>query len=473
CTMVCPHAAIRPYLVDSGAKKPSSLKSKEALGIKGKDYIVQVSPLDCTGCNSCVNTCPAKNKALVSRPLPEVKKEQVANYEFCNALPPVANIPFKAETVKGAQFLKPYFEFNGACAGCGETPYVRLVTQLFGKNMMIANATGCSSIYGGSAPSCPYTKDEHGHGPSWANSLFEDNAEFGYGMYLAIKTRREHAFDELKALVELKIDDKLKVAIYKMIENKDTPMSNLAACELAQALQQAKGSDDKSKAAIEAAIKKIDLYAKKSQWIIGGDGWAYDIGYGGLDHVLASGENVNILVLDTEVYSNTGGQSSKSTPTGSIAKFAASGKATRKKDLGMMAMSYKNVYVAQTSMGANPQQLINALVEAESYNGPSIVICYAPCINHGTDLSKSQEEEKKAVLSGYWTLYRFDPRKENPMTVDSIDPTMSYQDFLLGETRYASLNKKNPERAKVLFAEAEAEAAARRATYKEMANSKK
>lgn len=472
CTLVCPHGVIRPYLLDEEARKraPSTLKSRPAIGMKGYEYVIQPSPLDCTGCESCARTCPAIKKALEMKNLNEQRELAIKHYEFLQSLPPVANVPFKPETVKGAQFLKPYFEFSGACAGCGETPYIKIVTQLFGKNMMIANATGCSSIYGGSAPSCPYTKDKDNMGPSWANSLFEDNAEFGYGMFLAMQYRQKSAYNVLNQLKATKISDKLSEAIDYMNANQTTKLTNVAKLQLIEALK-AEQANESNKSLLEIAIKNEDLYAKKSQWIVGGDGWAYDIGYGGLDHVLASGENVNILVMDTEVYSNTGGQSSKATPTGSVAKFAASGKKTRKKDLGLMAISYKNVYVAQCAMGANQQQLINALVEAESYDGPSIVICYAPCINHGLDMSNSQMREKLAVQTGYWHLYRYDPRKEVPMSVDSPEPTLPYTEFLKGEARYATLAAKHPDIANELFAEAALEAKARRQTYVDMMNS--
>ncbi|WEK82798.1 MAG: pyruvate:ferredoxin (flavodoxin) oxidoreductase [Mycoplasma sp.] len=470
CTLVCPHGVIRPYLLDAEAvkHKPETLKTRPAIGMPGYEYVIQPSPLDCTGCESCARTCPAMKKALVMKNLNEQRELAIKHYEFLQSLPPVANIPFKPETVKGAQFLKPYFEFSGACAGCGETPYIKIATQLFGKNMIIANATGCSSIYGGSAPSCPYTKDQDNHGPSWGNSLFEDNAEFGYGMLMATQHRQNYAYSVLQELSENNISEELKKAIVYMVQNKITKLTNDAKNKLVAALKAEKPCDEKVKELVNECLENQDLFAKKSLWIIGGDGWAYDIGYGGLDHVLASGENVNILVLDTEVYSNTGGQSSKSTPTGSVAKFAASGKKTRKKDLGLMAMSYKNVYVAQCAMGANQQQLINALVEAESYGGPSLIICYAPCINHGLDMGNSQMREKLAVQTGYWNLYRYDPRKENPMSVDSPEPSLPYEEFLKGEARYATLAAKHPDAAKALFAEAAKEAKERRATYVKM-----
>ena len=473
CTMVCPHAAIRPQLLDEKAMKlkPNSLKTANAMGINGKQYVVQCSPLDCTGCESCARVCPAKEKALVMKPLHEVQKEQIANYEFTNSLPIVTDIPFKHDTVKGLQFSKPYFEFHGACSGCGETPYIKVLTQLFGKNLLIANATGCSCIYGGSAPTCPYTKDEDGNGPSWGNSLFEDNAEFGYGMKLASDFRRNGAFKLLDELKTKEISSKLKQAIENMQTNKEnTSLSNVASKHLIDALKNEKVLDSETKELINKAINNADQYPRKVVWLVGGDGWSYDIDYDGVDHVLASNENINILILDTEVYSNTGGQSSKATPAGSVAKFAANGKSTRKKDIGQMAMTYKNIYVAQVAMGANPQQLINALVEAEAYNGPSLVVCYSPCINHGINMSNSQLEEKRAVQSGYWNLYRYNPvKKDNPLTIDNpADPTLDYREFLVGENRYASLLKKNPDCAEKLFAASRQEAYERKDALKQL-----
>ena len=465
CSLVCPHAAIRTYLVDSNQSNiPETLKHTPALGVKGYDFIIQCSPLDCTGCSSCVRVCPAKNKALQFQPLQVVKNEQLKNYDFVKELPEVPTI-FKTNTVKGIQFKQPYFEFSGACPGCGETPYIRLLTQLFGNKMIIANATGCSSIYGGSAPSCPYSVDNQGKGPAWANSLFEDNAEFGYGMYLANKIKNNKAFGNLKSLLNLNISLELSNAIKSLIE-KENNDKNIQ--ELINLLQNEKNNDSNFLSLKEEIIANKDSLYKKSIWIIGGDGWAYDIGFGGIDHVIASGANVNILVLDTEVYSNTGGQSSKSTPIGSVTKFASNGKLTNKKDLGLIAMSYKNVYVAKVAMGANQSQLINALVEAESYNGPSIIIAYAPCINHGIDMGNTQLEMKKAVQSGYWDLYRYNPTKEQPLSIDSLDPTISYLDFLKGENRYANLLCRNPELAQELFIKSEKAAKARRETLKQM-----
>ncbi|NLD84258.1 MAG: pyruvate:ferredoxin (flavodoxin) oxidoreductase, partial [Clostridiales bacterium] len=392
--------------------------------------------------------------------------------EFAMKLPK-PDVKINPATVKGSQFLQPLFEFSGACAGCGETPYVKLVTQLFGDRMMIANATGCSSIYGGSAPTCPYTVNEKGQGPAWANSLFEDNAEFGFGMNLATNQRREKLAATVDRLINVAwtqqaIKDAGKEWLEKM---DDAEGSREAGDKLLTACKD--GIEEGCKCeACEAArevVANADLLTKKSIWIFGGDGWAYDIGYGGVDHVLAQNQDVNILVLDTEVYSNTGGQASKSTPTGSVAKFAAAGKRTKKKDLGMMAMSYGYVYVATVAMSADPNQLIKAMTEAEKYHGPSLIIAYAPCINHGINMSKAQAEIRKAVKAGYWPLYRFNPEKEQPLTVDSKDPTESYQDFIRGETRYQTLLKMFPDAAEKLFAQNEEDAKARLESYKRMA----
>ncbi len=487
CSLVCPHACIRPVLVEEGVETPASFQTKPATGFKGYKYRMQVSPLDCTGCGNCADICPAKVKALVMKPL-ETQSVQEANWEFGVT---VQNPAVKPNNIKNSQFLQPLFEFSGACAGCGETPYVKLITQLFGDRMLIANATGCSSIYGGSAPTCPYTVNAKGHGPAWANSLFEDNAEFGYGMNLATSQRRAKLADTVRALIAVEwCGEAIKAAGQKWLDNMDDAEgSKAAAAELLAACQD--GIDlsgtpyeadwikngkicncDACKLAREV-IENADLLVKKSIWIFGGDGWAYDIGYGGLDHVLAQDEDVNVLVLDTEVYSNTGGQSSKSTPTGAVAKFAAAGKRTRKKDLGMMAMSYGYVYVAQVAMGANPAQLLKAISEAEAYKGPSLIIAYAPCINHGINMGKSQAEEKRAVDAGYWQLYRFNPdlaeQGQNPFTLDSKEPTADYEEFIKSETRYTSLAKQFPEIAESLFQKAQADAKARLESYKRLA----
>ena len=471
CAFVCPHACIRPAVVKEGAEKPATFATKAMIGNKGYEYRMQVSPLDCMGCGVCADICPSKEKALTMVPLGTLVEEETVNYEYSETLEAVdvSNCPgCKSSTVKGSQFCKPLFEFSGACAGCGETPYVKVITQLFGDRMIVANATGCSSIYGGSAPTCPYTTNKEGHGPAWANSLFEDNAEFGYGMNLAYKARREKLEDEVKKNLDA-VNDATKEAFNFWLENKeDAEGSKKAAKMVKEALA------NETAEGLGYIRENVDCFVKPSIWIFGGDGWAYDIGYGGLDHVLASGENVNILVLDTEVYSNTGGQASKATPTGSIAKFAAAGKRVKKKDLGMMAMSYGYVYVAQCAMGSNKQQLLNALIEAEKYDGPSLIICYAPCINHGINMMKSQEEEKKAVDCGYWNLYRFNPaladEGKNPFTLDSKEPTGDYKAFLLGETRYASLMKARPETAEKLFEKTEKDSKDRLAAYKHLAN---
>ena len=491
CSLVCPHACIRPILVKEGTEVPASFVTKKAIGkeVAGYTYRMQVSPLDCTGCGNCVEVCPAKTKALEMKPLSAESSVQEANWEFAMKLPE-PDIAFNKNTVKGSQFMKPLFEFSGACAGCGETPYVKLVTQLFGDRMMVANATGCSSIYGGSAPTCPYTVNDKGHGPAWANSLFEDNAEFGFGMNLAVNQRRAKLAENVEKLIAIDwVTDDIKAAGKEWLENMHSAEgSKAAAAKLIAACEDGidmtgvvyNGKDltstvcecDACKAAREVLADK-DLLVKKSVWIFGGDGWAYDIGYGGLDHVLAQNQDVNVLVLDTEVYSNTGGQSSKSTPTGSVAKFAAAGKRTKKKDLGMMAMSYDYVYVATVAMSANPVQLLKAMNEAEAYPGPSLIIAYAPCINHGINMSMAQAEIRKAVEAGYWPLYRFNPelaeQGKNPLTLDSKEPTGDYQAFIRGETRYATLLKQFPETAEKLFAKNEEDAKERLESYKKMA----
>ena len=479
CSLVCSHAAIRPVLVKDDTALPEGFVVKAANGMPGYSFRMQVSPLDCTGCGSCANVCPSKNKALEMKPLDEAIAADEANYNYSLTLPEVDTTKaFKPSTVKGSQFLQPLFEFSGACAGCGETPYVKLITQLFGDRMVVANATGCSSIYGGSAPTCPYTVNKNGNGPAWGNSLFEDNAEFGYGMNLAYKARRARLATLMNKAIELGacscVGDAFKLWLENM-ENADVTKEVKATVDanLDNAIAKAEGE---LKTTLTAIKDSADCIVKKSIWIFGGDGWAYDIGYGGLDHVLASGEDVNVLVLDTEVYSNTGGQSSKSTPTGSVAKFAAAGKRTKKKDLGMMAMSYGYVYVAQVAMGANQAQLLKAITEAEAYHGPSLIICYSTCINHGIDMSKGQLETKKAVETGYWQLYRYNPELteegKNPFTLDSKDPSASYQEFLAGETRYKTLKASRPELAATLFAKAEEDAKRRLESYKAKAEEK-
>ena len=478
CSLVCPHACLRPVLATKAQadKAPASFVTVDAaaqLKDTGYKYRIQVSPLDCTGCGSCANVCPAKEKALVMKPLDEIVVAESANYDYSQKLP-YADVAdkVKPETVMGSQFKQPLFEFSGACAGCGETPYIKLITQLFGDRMIVANATGCSSIYGGSAPTCPYTKNAEGKGPAWANSLFEDNAEYGYGMKLAYNARVTELISHVKAAIELGAKDKLKAALENWLNVYDDAAGSKAAAKEIEALLPAavKAAKGDLKTELNYIEEEKDCLVKKSVWIFGGDGWAYDIGYGGLDQVLASGEDVNVLVVDTEVYSNTGGQSSKSTPTGSVAKFAAGGKRTKKKDLGAMAMTYGYVYVAQVAMGADKNQVIKAIAEAEAYHGPSLIIAYATCINHGIDMSNGMAEEDKAVKAGYWQLYRFNPelaeQGKNPFTLDSKDPTGSYQEFIAGETRYKTLAKSKPEIAKELFERAEKEAKARLDGYK-------
>ena len=479
CSLVCPHACIRPIYASEEVMKgaPEGYQTKPATGkeFAGMQYRMQVSPLDCTGCGNCVQVCPAKEKALVMKPLAS-QMEQEKNWEFAMTVPEVQGIENVA-TVKNSQALKPLFEFSGACAGCGETPYVKLVTQLFGDRMIVANATGCSSIYGGSAPTCPYTTNNEGHGPAWANSLFEDNAEFGFGMNLAYNQRRAKLADTVRALIAVDYCwDEIKAAGQNWLDNmNEGKASKTAGKALLEKCKEGivEGCTCEACTLAREVVDNADLLTKKSFWIFGGDGWAYDIGYGGLDHVLAQNQDVNVLVLDTEVYSNTGGQSSKATPTGSIAKFAASGKRTKKKDLGMMAMSYGYVYVACVAM-SNPAQVVKAMVEAEAYHGPSLIIAYAPCINHGINMGLAQAEIKKAVECGYWTIYRYNPelaeQGKNPLTLDSKEPKAEgYQDFIKGEVRYASLAKLFPDVAQDLFNKNEADAMAKYAKYKRLA----
>ena len=478
CSFVCPHASIRPFLADEAALKnaPESFVTKDAKSkdLAGLKFKIQLSPFDCTGCGNCADICPAKEKALVMQPLADISKEEQENWDFAMQLPQ-PDINVNKTTVIGSQYQQPLFEFSGACAGCGETPYIKLITQLFGDRMMVANATGCSSIYGGNTPTCPYTKNAQGHGPAWANSLFEDNAEFGFGMNLGVVQRRAKLQDTVREAIDVCSGD-MKAALADWLENaQDGELSKQSSAALMAILPAATDkATGKEKALLTQILADQDLLIKKSIWIFGGDGWAYDIGYGGLDHVIAMGEDVNILVLDTEVYSNTGGQASKATPTGSIAKFAAAGKRTKKKDLGAIAMTYGYVYVTQVAMGANHNQLIKALSEAEKYHGPSLVIAYAPCINHGINMSKSQLEEKRAVEAGYWHLYRYNPelKKEgkNPFTLDSKEPTSSYLDFINSEIRYKSLQQLFPDIAEKLFKTAETEAKERYAYYKQLAD---
>ncbi len=474
CSYVCPHAVIRPIaMTDEELKNaPEGTKAKPMTGVPGMNFAMVISTLDCTGCGSCVTTCPAKEKALKMAPIDSQRPQQaVFNYGIDLPAKEAVAEKFKETSVKGSQFKQPLLEFSGACGGCGETPYAKLATQLFGDKMYIANATGCSSIWGGSAPATPYTVNKKGHGPAWQNSLFEDNAEFGLGMTLAqnaVRGRLQELTENLIAGENTPADVKEtgKAWIDTMTDSK----ANGPAAEAYIAALEKCGCEK-----AKEILKDKDYLAKKSMWILGGDGWAYDIGFGGLDHAIASGENINILVFDTEVYSNTGGQASKSTPCGSVAQFAATGKATKKKDLAAIAMSYGYVYVAQVAMGADMNQCIKAFSEAESYNGPSLILAYAPCINHGIKggMGVSQLEEKKAVAAGYWHNFRFDPRRadagENPFQLDSKEPSASYRDFIMGEVRYNSLTRSFPDRAEKLFANAEKYAEEKYAKLKKMA----
>jgi pyruvate-ferredoxin/flavodoxin oxidoreductase len=456
CSYVCPHASIRPVVLNEEEAKnaPEGMKYTKMKQMDGLNFGVSVSVLDCTGCGSCSDVCPTKS--LIMTPLEEETAQQQC-FDYGVTIPTKAEVSekFKATTVKGSQFNKPYLEFSGACAGCGETPYAKLVTQICGDRMYIANATGCSSIWGASAPSTPYTVNGAGEGPAWANSLFEDNAEYGYGMFLAQNTLREQAIEKVEAL-RSGVDESSKAIIDKFLETKNDGNQNKSATEeLVKLLEKMETPEAKE------ILKKKEYLSKKSVFIFGGDGWAYDIGFGGLDHVLASNRDVNVVVFDTEVYSNTGGQASKATPTGAIAQFAAAGKEVKKKDLAAIAMSYGYVYVAQVAMGANPAQCLKAFTEAESYDGPSIVIAYAPCINHGISggMKIAQKEEKRAVEAGYWHLFRYDPRLaaegKNPFQLDSKEPKASYEEFIMNEVRYSSLALANPDRAKELFKAAE------------------
>lgn len=475
CSYVCPHAAIRPFLLtdDELAKAPAGTKTAKGTGgVKEYNFRMQVSPLDCTGCGNCIDVCPAKTKALEFVAL-ETQDAEIARWTYMDEVVGYKdNILDKTKSVKNSQFAQPLFEFSGACAGCGETPYIKAITQLFGERMIVANATGCSSIYGGSAPSTPYTKNyKSGKGVAWANSLFEDNAEFGFGMATSVNKMRESLKESMENAIKAGLSGELKAACEEWIAN----MQNAELSEAASAKLLEIAKNDKSDLAKEILEKKQYLI-KKSMWIFGGDGWAYDIGYGGLDHVLASGEDVNVLVLDTEVYSNTGGQASKASPTGAVAKFAASGKKTRKKDLGMMAMSYGYVYVAQVAIGADQSQYFKAIREAEAYPGPSLIIAYSPCINHGLrkGMGKTQQQGKDAVEAGYWHNYRFNPQLEaegkNPFTLDSKEPDWSkFQDFLKSEVRFTSLAQAFPKEAEELFKECENNAKWRYNKYKKLA----
>lgn len=451
CVMACPHSAIRSKLISNDDACKFDKDIPDAIGVQNSKFVLQISPLDCTGCGVCASVCPAKNKALNMASASEILEKEKENLKAFNSAQKLKS-NFPTSTPKGLQFEDCYFEFNGACAGCGETPYIHLATTLFGKNMLIANATGCSSIYGGNAPVCPYSKDKNGCGPAWANSLFEDNAEFGLGFALAVKNNKEILKNNVLNLKKYIKNPKI-VEIFDLWLSNDLNIDNDICKELIVLLEKEEKNND-----ILSILNYKDYFTKKSIWIIGGDGWAYDIGFGGLDHLLASNENVNILVLDSEVYSNTGGQASKSTPKGANAKFTPMGKNSQKKDLAQIAMSYKNAYVASISLGADMAQAIKAFKEAESYNGVSLIIAYSPCVNHGINMSDSNLEMKRAVQSGYWTLFRYNPAKQSPLSIDSPEPTIPYNEFLLGESRYRSILKTNPEQAKQLFAESEKEA---------------
>jgi len=466
CSFVCPHAAIRVKQIDPEELKdaPESFNTIKSSTKNEKDlkFKVQIYTEDCTGCGNCIETCPSKEKSLVFSPI-DVERElgEVQNAIFFNELPDDVLDGVKLASIKGTQFKKPLFEFSGACAGCGETAYIKLATQLFGHKMIIANATGCSSIYGGTFPTTPYTKDKEGRGPAWANSLFEDNAEYGFGMRLAVDSNRRQLKWNVEQILPLDISDPLKNLLKKGIEFWDSGdedgKTNASLIREALENEAVPGSEETTKH-LRKIVELKDYFIDKSVWCFGGDGWAYDIGYGGLDHVLASGKNINVLVLDTEVYSNTGGQSSKATPFASVAKFAAAGKRTAKKDLGLISMSYGNIYVASISIGANMNQAIKAFTEAESYDGPSLIIAYSPCIAHGIDMSKTVQEEKLAVQTGYWPLYRYNPllakEDKNPFIYESKDPTVEMMDFLMNEGRYTILKRQFPEVAEGLYKKA-------------------
>ena len=474
CSYVCPHAVIRPFLLteEESNNAPEGLKIVAARALKTEEpmnYTMAISPLDCTGCGNCAQVCPAPGKALVMKPA-NTQEGEAANWDYVTHEVSVKKNPMNKNTVKGSQFEQPLFEFSGACAGCGETAYAKLITQLFGDRMMIANATGCSSIWGGSAPSTPYTTNHKGYGPAWANSLFEDNAEFGLGMFLGAKAIRERLVEKANLAIESLEEGEAKEALKAWVEKVEIGEGTRDRAD--RVIAALEGLDNEFAKDI---LKEKDFLVKPSQWIFGGDGWSYDIGFGGVVHVLASGEDVNIFVFDTEVYSNTGGQSSKATPTAAIAKFAASGKRTKKKDLGMIAMTYGYVYVAQISMGADKNQTLKAIAEAEAYPGPSLIIAYAPCINHGIriGMGNSQLEAKKAVECGYWGMYRYNPQlrgtDKNPFVLDSKEPTGDFKEFLMGEVRYASLAKAFPEAAEALFEKTQRDAMERLEGYKKLA----
>ena len=482
CALVCPHATIRikVYPQEELAGAPESFQS---MPYKGKEfpnwlYSIQVAPEDCTGCAACVHVCPAKNKreprfkAINMEPQPPIRQREVENYDFFLGIPDIDRRTVNIKLVKTNQMLQPLFEYSGACSGCGETPYIKLVTQLFGDRTIVANATGCSSIYGGNLPTTPYTKDASGRGPAWSNSLFEDNAEFGLGMRLTLDKRLEFARELLQTHAE-RIGPELVDALLQADQSDESGIyeQRLRVAELRQRLATIQ-SNGESRALTHLA-DIADVLVAKSVWIFGGDGWAYDIGYGGLDHVLSTGRNVNVLVLDTEVYSNTGGQMSKSTPRAAVAKFAAGGKRMAKKDLAMMAMNYGSIYVARIAMGANDAQAVRAIIEAENYDGPSLIIAYSHCIAHGINMTTANDQQKLAVDSGYWPLMRFDPRLtaqgKNPLQLDSKAPKIPLQDYIYNETRYTMLLKSDPQAAAMLLAEAQADVNNRWRMYEQLA----
>jgi pyruvate-ferredoxin/flavodoxin oxidoreductase len=480
CVMVCPHAVIRHKVYDEKllAAAPEAFKhmpSKFKEFSAGMAYTLQVAPEDCTGCTLCVEVCPVKDKSAVGRkainmsPQPALRETEAKNWDFFMNIPDMDRKLFSPSTIKNSQLLRPLFEFSGACAGCGETPYVKLVSQLFGDRSVIANATGCSSIYGGNLPTTPWAVDAKGRGPAWSNSLFEDNAEFGLGMRLTIDKQKEYALELIKVFEkELSVDLVNALVNANQSDEAGIQAQRERVVELKNKLS--KSSDSRAKDLLSLA----DNLVKKSVWIIGGDGWAYDIGYGGLDHVIATGRNVNILVLDTEVYSNTGGQSSKSTPRAAVAKFAMGGKGMPKKDLGLIAMSYGYVYVAKIAMGANDQQTLRALLEAESYDGPSLVIAYSHCIAHGYDMARGLEQQKLAVQSGHWPMYRYDPRLieegKNPLVIESKEPSIPLSQYAYNETRYKMLTQMDEARAEELMKEAQQDAKSRWTLYQQMAS---
>ncbi len=480
CSLVCPHAVIRPVLAtqDELANAPKDFVTRKAVGkgLEDLQFRIQVSTMDCTGCGNCADVCPAKEKALVMKKLDTQTEKEIPNYKFASFDVSYKGDRFGTKTIKDSQFKTPLYEFSGACAGCGEPAYIKLATQLFGDRMMIANATGCSSIWAASAPTTAYTVNNEGKGPSWANSLFEDNAEFGFGMHLGVKQLREKLADLANELLSLDITEDIKQALSQWLVSYDEgEASKVASVNLVKALSNYKSTDDTQNKLITEILEKQDYLIKRTVWIVGGDGWAYDIGYGGLDHVLASGEDVNVLVFDTEIYSNTGGQSSKATPISAIAKFASSGKKQSQKDLAALMMTYGNVYVAQVSLGGDRNQTLKAIAEAEAYKGPSIIIAYAPCINHGLKegMGRSVANEQQAVEAGYWHMFRYNPelkaQGKNPFTLDSKEPKSSFRDFLLAQVRFSSLAKQFPSEAEELFIRAEAQAKEKYEKLKKMA----